>query len=357
MKSRVTALELFGSRTPTGATRLLSSSWSIGGKRATPSRVLFSKDERASPLFPAVLPDPEARKATNMSKLYDAPTELTRYMDHAQSIPRLSREEEHALALRVRDHADRHAADKLVNANLRYVVAIALRYRRYGLPVGDLISEGNVGLMMALGKFDPERGTRFVTYAAHWIRALILDHVIKSHSLVGVGSGPLRSKMFFKLRREKAKILALTSDTADVNAQLAKKLGVTPEKVALLGERLEARDVSLDLPAREDGTQSVVDTLASGLPSQEDRFSDAERAGKLSSSVAEAVKDLDARERFIVEVRIMADGADELSLAEIGRRLGVSRERARQLEARARAKLKKRLGQTAVELAFENEAA
>jgi RNA polymerase sigma-32 factor len=292
-----------------------------------------------------------------MNKLHETPSELARFMNQAQSIARLTREEEHALAVRVRDHGDKVAADKLVRANLRYVIAIALRYRRYGLPVADLISEGNVGLMTALGKFDPDRGTRFVTYAAHWIRALILDHVIRSHSLVGVGSGPLRSKMFFKLRREKAKILALTHDLTDANEQLAKKLGVTPEKVALLGERLEARDVSLDVPTRTDGSLSIGDTLASTLPSQEERFSDAERAGKLSTSVREAVKDLDARERFIVEVRIMADGADELSLAEIGRRLGVSRERARQLEARARAKLRKRLQPTAAELAYENEAA
>jgi RNA polymerase sigma-32 factor len=292
-----------------------------------------------------------------MNKLHETPSELARFMNQAQSIARLTREEEHALAVRVRDHGDKVAADKLVGANLRYVIAIALRYRRYGLPVADLISEGNVGLMTALGKFDPDRGTRFVTYAAHWIRALILDHVIRSHSLVGVGSGPLRSKMFFKLRREKAKILALTHDLTDANEQLAKKLGVTPEKVALLGERLEARDVSLDVPTRTDGSLSIGDTLASTLPSQEERFSDAERAGKLSTSVREAVKDLDARERFIVEVRIMADGADELSLAEIGRRLGVSRERARQLEARARAKLRKRLQPTAAELAYENEAA
>ena len=292
-----------------------------------------------------------------MKNLPDSQTELSRYMDRAKGIPRLTREEEHELATLVRDHGDKVAADKLILANLRYVVAIALRYRRYGLPVSDLISEGNVGLMTALGKFDPDRGTRFVTYAAHWIRALILDHVIRSHSLVGVGSGPLRSKMFFRLRREKAKIMAQTLDLDDVNEQLGKKLGISPEKVALLGERLEARDLSLDLPAHEDGTQSIVDTLASSSPSQEERLSDAERAGRLGACVREAVKDLDARERFIVEVRILADGPDELSLAEIGRRLGVSRERARQLEARARAKLKKRLQPTAVELAFENKAA
>jgi RNA polymerase sigma-32 factor len=287
----------------------------------------------------------------------DNPTELSRYMQRAQNIPRLSREEEYALAVRVRDHGDKAAADLLVTANLRYVVAIALRYRRYGLPVADLVSEGNIGLMTALGKFDPDRGTRFVTYAAHWIRALILDHVIRAHSLVGVGSGPLRSKMFFRLRREKAKIMARTLDPETINQELGIKLGLPAEKVALLGERLEARDLSLDLPSREDGTQTILDTLASNAPSQEDRLSAAERAGKLAISVQDAVKDLDPRERYIVEVRILADAPDELSLAEIGRRLGVSRERARQLEVRARAKLKKRLQPTAAELAIETKAA
>jgi RNA polymerase sigma-32 factor len=225
------------------------------------------------------------------------------------------------------------------------------------MPVSDLISEGNVGLMTALGKFDPDRGTRFVTYAAHWIRALILDHVIRAHSLVGVGSGPLRSKVFFRLRREKAKIMAGTLDTALVNEQLAGKFNVTTEKIVALSERLEARDLSLDLPVGDDGSQTILDTLASTLPLQEERLASAERASKLSSSVRDAVKDLDPRERYIVETRIMADAHDELSLAEIGRRLGVSRERARQLEVRARAKLKKSLQPAAAELAIETKAA
>jgi RNA polymerase sigma-32 factor len=292
-----------------------------------------------------------------MRNSFEISTDLSRYMDRAQKFPRLSREEEYALAVRVRDHADKRAADTLVSANLRHVVALALRYRRYGLPVSDLISEGNVGLMIALGKFDPDRGTRFVTYAAHWIRAFILDHVIRAHSLVGVGSGPLRSKVFFRLRREKAKIMAGTLDATLVNEQLAARFNMTTEKIAALGERLEARDLSLDLPVGEDGSQTILDTLASAVPLQEERLASAERASKLSSSVREAVKDLDPRERYIVETRIMADARDELSLAEIGRRLGVSRERARQLEVRARAKLKKSLQPTAVELAIETKAA
>jgi len=214
---------------------------------------------------------------------------LARYMAHVQTIARLSREEEHDLAVRVHEQDDRAAAAKLVEANLRYVVAIALSYRRYGLRMSDLISEGNVGLMTALKKFDPSRGTRFVTYAAHWIRALILDHVIRAWSIVGVGSGPLRSKVFFRLRREKAKIMASTNDIDEANEQLAEKFGTTPEKIHALGQRLESRDLSLDATVREDGVSTVLDGMASPLPSQEDRFLAQERAGELSTSVRDAI--------------------------------------------------------------------
>jgi RNA polymerase sigma-32 factor len=268
---------------------------------------------------------------------------VSTYIARVQAIQTLSREDEYALACRVRDHDDKDAAKRLIEANLRYVVAIALSYRRYGVRVADLISEGNVGLMTALKKFDPNRGTRFVTYAAHWIRAYVLDYVIRGWSIVGVGAGPLRSKVFFRLRREKAKIAASTSDPEVATQKLADSFGTTTEKITRFAQRLEARDVSLDTKVFEDGSSSVVDTLPSNLPSQEDAYLGHERTAAISQEVRAAVEALDPRERFIVEVRMMADAPDELSLAEIGRRLGVSRERARQLEARAKQKLKRRL--------------
>jgi RNA polymerase sigma-32 factor len=234
---------------------------------------------------------------------------------------------------------------------LRYVVAIALSYRRYGIRVGDLISEGNVGLMIALRKFDPARGTRFVTYAAHWIRAYVLDHVIRAWSIVGVGAGPLRSKVFFRLRREKARILASTGDIHEANERLAARFGTTPEKIVLLAQRLESRDVSLDAKVHDDGTSTMLDSLPADHGTQEDEFLGHERSHSVYESVRAAVEKLDPRERFIVEVRMMADVAEELSLAEIGRRLGVSRERARQLEARAKEKLRRHLESVAGELA------
>jgi RNA polymerase sigma-32 factor len=188
---------------------------------------------------------------------------ISRYIARVQGVPPLSREEENELAVRVRDSGDAKAIKRLVEANLRHVVAIALTYRRYGLRLGDLISEGNVGLMTALRKFDPDRGTRFVTYAAHWIRAYILDFVIRAWSIVGVGAGPLRSKVFFRLRREKAKISALTSDADEVTAKLADRFGTTREKITQLAQRVEARDVSLDAKTHEDNTTSFVDVLPS----------------------------------------------------------------------------------------------
>jgi RNA polymerase sigma-32 factor len=268
-----------------------------------------------------------------------------------QAIPPLTREEEYELACLVRDRDDRVAARRLVEANLRYVVAIALSYRRYGVRVADLVAEGNVGLMIALKKFDPTRGTRFVTYAAHWIRAYVLDHVIRAWSIVGVGAGPLRSKVFFRLRREKARILASTSDSVEANERLAARFGTTSDKIATLAHRLEARDVSLDAKVFEDGAATILDTLPSSGPTQEEDYIVQERGSALHACVREAVAKLDPRERFIVEVRMMADRSDELSLAEIGRRLGVSRERARQLEARAKQKLRRHLVTCAGDLA------
>jgi RNA polymerase sigma-32 factor len=276
---------------------------------------------------------------------------LSHYIARVQAIQPLSREDEYQLACRVRDRDDPEAARQLVEANLRYVVAIALSYRRYGVRLADLVSEGNVGLMIALKKFDPNRGTRFVTYAAHWIRAYVLDHVIRAWSIVGVGAGPLRSKVFFRLRREKAKILASTSDAVEANERLAEKFGTTPEKITMLAHRLEARDVSLDAKVFDDGAATVLDTLPSGNVSQEEAYLGRERSSAIHECVREAVEKLDPRERFIVEVRMMADGQDELSLAEIGRRLGVSRERARQLEARAKQKIRRHLETCASELA------
>ncbi|MFW5875791.1 MAG: sigma-70 family RNA polymerase sigma factor [Myxococcota bacterium] len=272
--------------------------------------------------------------------VYEHDERLSRYIDEVRRIPTLSREEEHELALRARD-GDQDATDRLVQANMRYVVAVALQYRRYGIKVGDLIAEGNVGLLVAVRKFDPDRGVRFVTYAGYWIRAYVLDAVVRSTSMVGGGTGPLRSKLFFRLRRERARVSNLTADPHERVELLAERFSVTPQRMEEMLRRLDSRDVSLDIRMFDDSDVSMVDTLVSDEDTQEERLAERRHQGALSSALGDALGELDNRERFIVERRIMSD--DEMSLAAIGRELGVSRERARQLEARAKKKLKKSL--------------
>jgi len=283
----------------------------------------------------------------------DTDPNVTRYLSMVQSFPQLDRETELGLATSWRERGDVDAADKLVRAHLRYVVAIALKYRRYGVPLSELISEGNFGVVHALKKFQPERGNRFVTYAAYWIRAYILNYIIRSWSLVGAGSGALRSKMFFRLRREKVRVLNLVGDGTQADELLAERLGLTLEQVQSMLRRLEARDVSLDAKVYEDSGTSVVDTLVSPAVDQEQSLAATGVQEKLKDAVREAVHELDDRERYIVENRLMADPEDELSLAELGRRLGVSRERARQLEARAKKKLRGRLQAVSKDVAWE----
>jgi RNA polymerase sigma-32 factor len=268
---------------------------------------------------------------------------LQRYLNYVQTVPRLSRKDEHDFAVRVRETGDRVALDQLARANLRHVVAIAIKYKRYGTPVTELVSEGSVGLVVAAHRFDPDRGTRFVTYAAHWIRAFMLEHIMRGSSMVSAGSGSMRSKVFFRLRREKAKLVGQGFNSSDVAERLAATFGTTVERLRLMEERLEARDVSLDAPQYDDEPGALVEAMASIAPSQEEQLSGAEQAAALRVRISDAVRDLDARERFIVQARLLADAPSELSLAEIGRRLGVSRERARQIEARAKQKMKKRL--------------
>ncbi|HKQ71221.1 MAG TPA: RNA polymerase factor sigma-32 [Polyangiaceae bacterium] len=282
-------------------------------------------------------------RGTPASSHAESHSALSRYITLVKDIPELTREDEGELASKWLKDGDRDAAAKLVNANLRYVVAIALTYRRYGLSLADLVAEGNFGIVHALRKFDPERGTRFVTYAAYWIRAYILNFVIRSWSLVGVGSGPLRSKLFFRLRRERARIASLVGEGDAGTELLAERFGAPAEKVLSMARRLEARDLSLDTKVFDDGQTTLVDTLESGTQSQEERFAATEERMHLKDRLRAAIEALDPRERYIVEARMMADEEDELSLAEIGRRLGVSRERARQLESRVKKKLKAQL--------------
>ena len=260
---------------------------------------------------------------------------LDRYIQQVRAIPKLSREDEHQLALRARD-GDQDAADRLVEANLRYVVAIGLQYRRYGVTIGDLIAEGSVGLVTAVRKFDPHRGTRFVTYAGYWIRAFVLEAVVRSSTMIGAGSGPFRSKLFFRLRRERARLSNLIADPEELIAKLASDFDTTPQKMTELLRRLDQREISLDAPAYSDSDATLVETLPGNAEPQDVVVARRRRQSGIELRLEGALSVLDDRERLIVEKRILSD--DSASLASLGRELGVSRERARQLEARAKKK-------------------
>lgn len=272
-----------------------------------------------------------------MNQPFDTAT--ARYIDAAQAVPPLSREEEISLFYRARA-GDRRAADRLVKAHLRDVVYIARKHRFYGTPVADLIGEGSLGLMRALEKFEPEHGVRFGTYAAHWIRSYIVSHILRSWTLVGGRTGVLRSNLFFRLRRERARLECLHGLGGEMTQLLAQKLNVSEDDLKFMVERLDARDLSLDAPTHPDSQTALGDSLSSSDDAESDYEAETRRH-HIAAALRKALPKLDTRERFIAESRLLADGADELSLADIGRTLGVSRERVRQLEDRACAKIRR----------------
>lgn len=263
-----------------------------------------------------------------------------RYLAAADRFPVLDRQTELRLARRWRKQGDRKAANTLIECNLRYVVQIAMKYRGYGIKVADLIEEGNLGLLEALRRFEPERKLRFMTYAAFWVRAYILAYVLKQWSLVGVGSSPASSKMFFRLNATRSRLVQeMGGDSEEVDAALAKSFGTSEEKVRAMSQRLGNHDTSLDAAAyREDGS-SLVDLLVDEHDTQEEKTASAERDAYVRGKIRELWAELDPRERVIVEKRLLS-GDDEATLADLGRHLGLSRERVRQLEERVKVKLR-----------------
>ena len=263
------------------------------------------------------------------------------YLTTVQGYAAVSREEELTLIRRWRLEQDESARDALVRSSLRHVVSIARRYQRYGIPLAELISEGNFGVVRALNKFDGARGTLFITYASYWVRACILQHVLRSWSIVG--SGLPRSRLFFKLRRERAKLSTLIGDGAEARVILSQRLGISEARLSSLLQRVDQRDCSLDAEVFQDGALTMVNTLPSPDLDQEQLALASEFGGIALEAVRDALTILDSRERYIVENRMLADRDAELSLADIGRNLGISRERARQLEERAKRKLRARI--------------
>jgi RNA polymerase sigma-32 factor len=260
------------------------------------------------------------------------------YLSRICQCPRLSREEEQDLARRWLEEGDSLARDRLVRAHLRHVVAIARRYRRYNCAtLEELIAEGNFGLTRALDKFDPERGTRFLTYAVYWIRAYISQYLMRSSSLVTTGVG---SKILSKIRQARAEIVRASGERSDVNSQIAERLALSVPKLSSLLARMEVHDVSWDASVDDTLCGSFSELPESHWLSAEAKMMSAESGQELSQAVSCVVSKLDERERYIVERRLMANPEEMLTLAEIGRQFGVSRERTRQLEARAMRKIK-----------------
>ena len=266
---------------------------------------------------------------------------LTRYLEEIRRFPMLEPQEEYMLAKRWREHGDRDAAHRLVTSHLRLVAKIAMGYRGYGLPISEVVSEGNVGLMQAVKRFEPEKGFRLATYAMWWIKASIQEYILRSWSLVKMGTTANQKKLFFNLRKAKSRISALEEGDMrpDQVATIAKRLGVGEQDVIDMNRRLGG-DVSLNAPIRNDGdTGEWQDWLVDDRENQETTLTQSEELNNRRRALSDALSVLNDRERRIFEARRLAE--DPVTLEELADEFGVSRERVRQIEVRAFEKVQK----------------
>jgi len=268
---------------------------------------------------------------------------VSRYLQEIRKFPLLAADEEFMLAKRWREHGDADAAHRLVTSHLRLVAKIAMGYRGYGLPVSELISEGNVGMMQAVKRFDPDKGFRLATYAMWWIRASIQEYILHSWSLVKLGTTAAQKKLFFNLRRAKAQLQVMDDRqfTPEKVRRIATDLGVPEQDVVQMNQRLAAPDHSLNAPLRGDGEGELEwqDWLVDETADQEVRLADAQEFGRRKAMMEEALKTLNERERqILVERRLTENPA---TLEDLSHRYNVSRERVRQIENRAFEKLQK----------------
>jgi len=266
---------------------------------------------------------------------------LSRYLTEIRKFPLLSPEEEYMFAKRWKEHEDSEAARRLVTSHLRLVAKIAMGYRGYGLPVSEIVSEGNVGLMQAVKRFDPDRGFRLATYAMWWIRASIQEYVLRSWSMVKMGTTAAQKKLFFNLRKAKNNIGAIEEGdlTPEHVATLSDQLGVTPTEVTEMNRRLSGGDASLNAPLRSESESEWQDWLADDTADQETRLAEREEMGNRHDLLTGAMKDLTDRERDIIQARRLQD--EPATLEELSQKYGVSRERVRQIEVRAFEKLQR----------------
>jgi RNA polymerase sigma-32 factor len=275
---------------------------------------------------------------------------LSRYLTEIRKFPMLTKDEEFMLAKAWREHEDPESAHRLVTSHLRLVAKIAMGYRGYGLPIGEVISEGNVGLMQAVKKFDPDRGFRLATYAMWWIRASIQEYILRSWSLVKMGTTAAQKKLFFNLRKAKSEISAI--EEGDLRPEqvshIATKLGVLDEEVISMNRRLSGPDASLNAPLRSDGETEWQDWLSDDTQvSQETQLAESEESSIRMGLLQEAMTELSDRERHILTERRLKD--EPTTLEELASQYGVSRERVRQIEVRAFEKLQKAMRAAAEE--------
>ena len=274
---------------------------------------------------------------------------LSRYLSEIRKFPLLEPEEEYMLAKRWKEHEDPGAARKLITSHLRLVAKIAMGYRGYGLPVSEIVAEGNVGLMQAVKRFEPDKGFRLATYAMWWIRAAIQEYILRSWSLVKMGTTAAQKKLFFNLRKAKTKIEAIEEGdmTPEHVATLADQLGVTERDVVDMNRRLTAPDSSLNAPLRSDGESEWQDWLADDSLDQETRLAESEEMGERHDLLTNAMSELSERERDIIQARRLQD--EPATLEELSQKYGVSRERVRQIEVRAFEKLQQQMKRSLAE--------
>ena len=277
---------------------------------------------------------------------------LSRYLSEIRKFPLLEKNEEFMLAQRWAKHQDSEAAEKMVTSHLRLVAKIAMGYRGYGLPMGEVISEGNVGLMQAVKKFDPDKGFRLATYAMWWIRAAIQEYILRSWSLVKLGTTAAQKKLFFNLRRLKGEISAM--EEGDLRPEnlttIATKLGVTEEEVTSMNRRMASGgDASLNAPigGMEGGEAEWQDWIADDTPGQAERLAETDEFGARMSLLERAMESLNERERHIITERRLKE--EPTTLEDLSTEYNVSRERIRQIEVRAFEKLQKAMREAARE--------
>ena len=282
---------------------------------------------------------------------------LSRYLEEIRQFPMLEPQQEYMLAKSWREHGDRDAAHQLVTSHLRLVARIAMGYRGYGLPIGEVISEGNVGLMQAVKRFDPDKGFRLATYAMWWIRAAIQEYILRSWSLVKMGTTASQKKLFFNLRKVKGQLKALEEGDLhpDQVKTISTRLGVPEEDVVSMNRRL-AGDSSLNAPVRTDSEGGEwQDWLVDENPDQESMLADSQEYEQRRSLLADAMKKLNDREKRIFLARRLSE--EPLTLEELSAEFGVSRERIRQIEVRAFEKVQKAVRRAAAEKAEAETAA